>query len=223
VAEVAGILKLNQQTVRNWIDQGSLPALRVGRRVRIRREDFQALVDRAYTGGQPRTSALDAQAFWSGEEMPLPHLDESAQPKGRAPRRARTRTSAAPTPARAPLQPLRPGPSPAARVPTDIRAGEACAWRRDGRDLPRPPSQARPSYVRCGGIPPRIGATEDYGSGLRPSRTSSPSSASSLRMIASIVPWRSSAHSSMVICTTARQGASSLRSRSTSEPCSLVS
>jgi excisionase family DNA binding protein len=30
VAEVAAILKLNQQTIRNWIDQGSLPALRVG-------------------------------------------------------------------------------------------------------------------------------------------------------------------------------------------------
>ena len=30
VAEIAGILKLNQQTIRNWIDQGSLPALRVG-------------------------------------------------------------------------------------------------------------------------------------------------------------------------------------------------
>jgi excisionase family DNA binding protein len=29
VAEVASILKLNQQTVRNWIDQGSLPALHV--------------------------------------------------------------------------------------------------------------------------------------------------------------------------------------------------
>jgi hypothetical protein len=28
VAEVAAILKLNQQTIRNWIDQGSLPALR---------------------------------------------------------------------------------------------------------------------------------------------------------------------------------------------------
>jgi len=38
VAEVAAVLKLNQQTVRNWIDQGSLPALRVGRRVRIRRQ-----------------------------------------------------------------------------------------------------------------------------------------------------------------------------------------
>jgi excisionase family DNA binding protein len=31
VAEVAEILKLNQQTVRNWISEGSLPALRVGR------------------------------------------------------------------------------------------------------------------------------------------------------------------------------------------------
>jgi excisionase family DNA binding protein len=30
VAEVASILKLNQQTVRNWIDQGSLPALHLG-------------------------------------------------------------------------------------------------------------------------------------------------------------------------------------------------
>jgi excisionase family DNA binding protein len=27
VADIARILKLNQQTVRNWIDQGSLPAL----------------------------------------------------------------------------------------------------------------------------------------------------------------------------------------------------
>jgi excisionase family DNA binding protein len=38
VAEVAEMLKLNQQTVRNWIDQGSLPALRIGRRVRILRQ-----------------------------------------------------------------------------------------------------------------------------------------------------------------------------------------
>lgn len=74
-AEVAGILKLNPQTVRNWIDQGSLPALRVGRRVRIRREDFQALVDRGYTGARPQAPAFDAQAFWDGEEMPLPHLE----------------------------------------------------------------------------------------------------------------------------------------------------
>jgi excisionase family DNA binding protein len=30
VAEVAQLLRLNQQTVRNWIDQGSIPAIRVG-------------------------------------------------------------------------------------------------------------------------------------------------------------------------------------------------
>ena len=62
VAEVAAILKLNPQTVRNWIDQGSLAAVRVGRRVRIRREDFQALIDQGYSGGQPQTRGFDAQA-----------------------------------------------------------------------------------------------------------------------------------------------------------------
>lgn len=30
VAEVASILELNQQTVRNYIDRGRLPAVRVG-------------------------------------------------------------------------------------------------------------------------------------------------------------------------------------------------
>ena len=34
VAEVAATLKLNQQTVRNWIDRGELAAVRAGRRVR---------------------------------------------------------------------------------------------------------------------------------------------------------------------------------------------
>lgn len=56
VAEVAGILKLNQQTVRNWIDQGSLPALRVGRRVRIRRSDFDRILAEGYTGGSGASS-----------------------------------------------------------------------------------------------------------------------------------------------------------------------
>ena len=43
------MLKLNQQTVRNWIDQGSLPALRVGRRVRIKRSDFERVLAQSYT------------------------------------------------------------------------------------------------------------------------------------------------------------------------------
>jgi excisionase family DNA binding protein len=72
VAEIAGILKLNQQTVRNWIDQGTLPALHVGRRVRIRRSDFEALLERGRTvrPAEPEQSA--AEAFWDGKPLPLP-------------------------------------------------------------------------------------------------------------------------------------------------------
>jgi excisionase family DNA binding protein len=62
VAEIASELKLNQQTIRNWIDQGSLRAVRVGaRRVRVLRSDLDrvlaegataaAVEDRA--GGDP--------------------------------------------------------------------------------------------------------------------------------------------------------------------------
>jgi excisionase family DNA binding protein len=82
VAEVAHTLKLNQQTVRNWIDQGSLPALRVGRRVRIKRSDFQRILDQSYSGGaaaiqpDPGPSADD---FWGGE--PVGRV-EPGQPAG---------------------------------------------------------------------------------------------------------------------------------------------
>jgi excisionase family DNA binding protein len=76
VAEVAETLKLNQQTVRNWIDQGSLPALRVGRRVRIRRSDFDRLVKENYSGSAaPASSAHgtpNADDFWGGESVGLP-------------------------------------------------------------------------------------------------------------------------------------------------------
>jgi excisionase family DNA binding protein len=45
VAEVAELLKLNQQTIRNWIDRGELRAVRVGqRRVRIRKSDLDQLL-----------------------------------------------------------------------------------------------------------------------------------------------------------------------------------
>jgi excisionase family DNA binding protein len=49
VNEVAEHLKLNPQTVRNWIDAGSLPAVRVGRRVRIRRVDVDRLLAQGTT------------------------------------------------------------------------------------------------------------------------------------------------------------------------------
>src|SRR5947209_12840927 len=83
VAEVAETLKLNQQTVRNWIDQGSLPALRIGRRVRIRRSDFERLLSEGYTagaraaGGGARPSA---EEFWSGEALGVPEPASAAGP-----------------------------------------------------------------------------------------------------------------------------------------------
>jgi len=47
--EVADLLKLNQQTIRNWIDAGQLPAIRIGRRVRVLRSDLDRLIDAGYS------------------------------------------------------------------------------------------------------------------------------------------------------------------------------
>lgn len=72
VAEVAEMLKLNPQTVRNWIDQGSLPAVRVGRRVRILRSDFDRLVEEGYRSGgmaAARQPGPSAEGFWGGEPV----------------------------------------------------------------------------------------------------------------------------------------------------------
>lgn len=72
VAEVAEMLKLNQQTVRNWIDQGSLPALRVGRRVRIRRSDLERVLEEGSTAPAPRAAPADGPSgedFWGGEPI----------------------------------------------------------------------------------------------------------------------------------------------------------
>jgi excisionase family DNA binding protein len=85
VAEVAEKLKLNQQTVRNWIDQGSLPALRVGRRVRIKRSDFERILEESYNGGT-RTPASrpgpSADDFWGGEPVGRAEPDPSAAQSG---------------------------------------------------------------------------------------------------------------------------------------------
>ncbi len=61
VNEVAAIVRVNQMTVRNWIDRGELAAVRVGaRRVRIRRSDFDAFLATAPKAGrQPRPSQTE--------------------------------------------------------------------------------------------------------------------------------------------------------------------
>jgi len=80
VAEVAETLKLNQQTVRNWIDQGALPALRVGRRVRIKRSDFERILEQSYSGtkaASTRPPVPSADDFWGGEAVGLADPDPS--------------------------------------------------------------------------------------------------------------------------------------------------
>lgn len=75
VAEVAGNLKLNQQTVRNWIDRGELPAVRVGRRVRIKRSDYDRYVQEGYSGAarpEPRPTEPSADDFWGGGPVGVP-------------------------------------------------------------------------------------------------------------------------------------------------------
>ena len=63
VEEVAELLRVNPQTVRNWIDSGQLPSLRVGaRRVRVQRGALESFVgvkpDAPNAGGPPASAAL---------------------------------------------------------------------------------------------------------------------------------------------------------------------
>jgi excisionase family DNA binding protein len=85
VAEVAEILKLNQQTVRNWIEQGSLPAQRFGRRVRIRRADFDRVLEEGLaltTAAGSEPTGPSAEDFWGGEPVGSAETDPSAQNGG---------------------------------------------------------------------------------------------------------------------------------------------
>ncbi len=95
VAEVAEILRLNQQTVRNWIDAGTLPATRVGRRVRIKQSDLDLIVARGYQGAPPASVSApgpSADDFWGGEPMDAaePSFNASApqRPSGPSPQTA---------------------------------------------------------------------------------------------------------------------------------------
>ncbi len=67
VVEVAERLKVNQQTVRNWLDRGDMRETRVGsRRVRIRKSDLEAFLQaRSGTNLKP-----------PGKQPALPPIDE---------------------------------------------------------------------------------------------------------------------------------------------------
>jgi len=62
VADIADLLQVNEQTVRNWIQREELPAVRVGaRRVRVRQSDLDAFIAASTAGrsdaGEPESRA----------------------------------------------------------------------------------------------------------------------------------------------------------------------
>jgi excisionase family DNA binding protein len=79
VAEIAATLKMNQQSIRNWIDSGYLPAIRIGRRVRVKRSDFDALLEASYTGNRQPSAGV-----WEGD-VPAPIAPGENEERGGSP------------------------------------------------------------------------------------------------------------------------------------------
>ena len=62
-AEIAAEFRLSVETIRRWIRNGQLPAVRPGQRALIvRRVDVQELIERGKTGGKSGAPARDAPA-----------------------------------------------------------------------------------------------------------------------------------------------------------------
>jgi excisionase family DNA binding protein len=59
VGEAAAIFRVTLQTIRNWIEWGKLPALRVGRRFLVRRDHIEALLDQAQAADGGYATARD--------------------------------------------------------------------------------------------------------------------------------------------------------------------
>jgi excisionase family DNA binding protein len=78
VPQVAAEFQVTAQTIRNWIDHGTLPAVRVGRAFRVRRQDVDALLERA---GADSTSVATRRSLWEPTTTTLPHRRGSAGPR----------------------------------------------------------------------------------------------------------------------------------------------
>jgi excisionase family DNA binding protein len=69
VPQVAEQVQVTAQTIRNWIDQGVLPAVRVGRAFRVRREDLDTLLERASVESDSLATRRDV---WTPTATSLP-------------------------------------------------------------------------------------------------------------------------------------------------------
>jgi excisionase family DNA binding protein len=78
VPEVAAEFQVTAQTIRNWIDQGILPAVRVGRGYRIRRADVDELMVRASAESASLATRRDV---WAPTSTSLPRHEGSERPR----------------------------------------------------------------------------------------------------------------------------------------------
>jgi excisionase family DNA binding protein len=76
VAQVADELQVTTQTIRNWIDSGVLPAAKIGRGFRIRREDVDAVLARASADSNSLATRRD---LWAPEALGLPKRRRDAE------------------------------------------------------------------------------------------------------------------------------------------------
>ncbi len=67
---------MTAQTIRNWIDSGALPAAKIGRAFRIRREHVDALLARAQADSSSLATGRD---LWAPETLGLPHRRRDAE------------------------------------------------------------------------------------------------------------------------------------------------
>jgi excisionase family DNA binding protein len=74
VPEVAAEFQVTAQTIRNWIDQGILPAVRVGRGYRMRRADVDKLMTRASANSASLATRRDV---WAPTSTSLPRREVS--------------------------------------------------------------------------------------------------------------------------------------------------
>jgi excisionase family DNA binding protein len=69
VPQVAEEFQVTAQTIRNWIDQGVLPAVRVGRAFRVRSGEVDALLERASADSSSLATRRDV---WAPTTTSLP-------------------------------------------------------------------------------------------------------------------------------------------------------
>ena len=77
VPQVAAAFQVTAQTIRNWIDHGTLPAVRVGRAFRVRSEDVDALLERASADSG---SLATRRSLWDPSTTTLPRRRGPGEP-----------------------------------------------------------------------------------------------------------------------------------------------